>query len=43
MATFEPPDGFAKDFCGRCGSALWARSTAGDPEVRFVRLGSFDG
>jgi hypothetical protein len=42
VATFDPPDGFAKDFCSRCGSALWARSPAGEPEVRFVRLGAFD-
>jgi hypothetical protein len=41
VAVYQPAEGFAKDFCGRCGSALWARNPA-DPEMRFVRLGAFD-
>ena len=42
MTAYQPEDGFAKDFCGHCGSALWARNPA-DVEMRFVRLGAFDG
>ncbi len=42
VRAYEPPDGFAKDFCGGCGSALWARNPA-DRDQLFVRLGSFDG
>jgi hypothetical protein len=42
VAAYQPEDGFAKDFCGRCGSALWARNPV-DTEMRFVRLGAFDG
>jgi hypothetical protein len=41
VESFEPAEGFAKDFCGRCGSALWSRDPA-DPDVRGVRLGAFD-
>jgi hypothetical protein len=42
VRAYEPPDGFAKMFCGACGSALWSRSQD-DPEVMSVRLGAFDG
>jgi len=42
VRAYEPPDGFAKDFCGACGSALWARNPA-DPRHLAVRLGTFDG
>jgi hypothetical protein len=42
VRTYRPPDGFAKVFCGACGGALWAESPD-DPEVRAVRLGTFDG
>jgi hypothetical protein len=41
LRAWKPEDGSAKVFCSVCGSALWAES-AGDPEVRFVRLGSLD-
>jgi hypothetical protein len=41
VRAYEPPDGFAKMFCGTCGSALWSRSRD-DPEVMSVRLGVFD-
>ncbi|MBD0328607.1 MAG: GFA family protein [Thermoleophilia bacterium] len=41
VASFRPPDGFAKEFCSRCGSALWSRSPD-DPAVVGVRLGAFD-
>ena len=41
VRAFEPPGGFAKEFCGRCGSALWARDPA-DPDQLWVRLGAFD-
>ena len=42
VSSYEPPDGFAKDFCSACGSALWSRSPD-DPNVRSVRLGALDG
>jgi hypothetical protein len=42
IRAYLPPDGFAKDFCGRCGSALWARNPA-DPGQVAVRLGAVDG
>jgi hypothetical protein len=41
VRSYEPPDGFAKDFCGACGSALWSRNP-NDPEQLGVRLGAFD-
>ena len=42
VRAFEPPDGFAKLFCGECGSALFSRSRE-DPDVMGVRLGVLDG
>lgn len=41
VRCWEPGDGWAKCFCGTCGSALWSR----DPEsgAMGVRLGAFDG
>ena len=42
VRTYQPPDGFAKDFCGSCGSALWARNPA-DAAQLGVRLGAIDG
>jgi hypothetical protein len=41
IRTFEPPDGYPKVFCSRCGGALWSRDRA-SPEPRSVRLGVFD-
>jgi len=41
IAAYEPPDGFHKVFCSRCGSALWSRHPE-DPEILSVRLGAFD-
>ncbi len=41
VRSFEPPDGFAKDFCSACGGALWSRDPQ-DPNVIGVRLGTFD-
>jgi hypothetical protein len=41
VRSYQPPDGFAKDFCGECGSALWSRNPA-DPDTVSVRLGAFD-
>ena len=41
VRSYRPEDGFAKDFCSRCGPALWSR----DPdsgEVAGVRFGAFD-
>jgi hypothetical protein len=42
VRSYEPDDGFVKDFCGSCGSALWARNPA-DADHVAVRLGAFDG
>jgi hypothetical protein len=42
VKSYRPPDGFAKDFCSECGSALWSRDPASG-EISGVRLGSFDG
>ena len=42
LASFDPPDGFAKVFCSACGSALYGRSPD-DPDVISVRLGAVDG
>jgi hypothetical protein len=33
--------GYLKVFCSNCGSALWAQHPD-DPEVRGIRLGTFD-
>ena len=41
IRSFVPDDGFAKEFCSACGSALWARSPD-DPDVVAVRMGAFD-
>lgn len=41
LSTFTPPDGAAKVFCSRCGSALWSHFPE-SPEPRGVRMGSFD-
>ena len=42
LRDWAPPGGFAKAFCGECGSAVIAR----DPETKepkIVRLGAIDG
>jgi hypothetical protein len=41
VRAYEPPDGFPKEFCSACGSALWSVDP-GDRQVRSVRLGAFD-
>jgi hypothetical protein len=41
IRSYEPADGFAKDFCSGCGSALWSRDPQ-NPDVVSVRLGAFD-
>jgi hypothetical protein len=41
VTAYEPPDGFHKLFCSRCGSALWSRHPE-DPAILSVRLGAFD-
>jgi hypothetical protein len=41
VRVYRPEDGFLKEFCSVCGSALWSRSPD-DPEVVSVRLGTFD-
>jgi hypothetical protein len=42
VRAWQPPDGFAKEFCSICGSHLWSRSPD-DPEALGVRLGAIDG
>ena len=42
VRSYQPDDGFAKEFCGSCGSALWSCHPT-DPDVIGVRLGAFDG
>ena len=41
IRSFVPDEGFAKEFCSACGSALWARNPQ-DPDVVAVRMGAFD-
>jgi len=41
VRSYAPQDGFAKEFCSACGSALWSRHPE-DPDVISVRLGTFD-
>jgi hypothetical protein len=41
ISAFKPEDGFPKEFCSRCGSALWSRNPE-NPEALGVRMGSFD-
>ena len=41
VREYHPADGWAKAFCGECGSALWSRSPD-DPGLRSVRLGVLD-
>jgi hypothetical protein len=42
VRAWEPERGWAKAFCGDCGSALWSQSPE-DPQLKAVRLGAFDG
>ena len=41
IRAYEPPGGFAKEFCSACGSALWSRNPD-DSEVGGIRMGAFD-
>ena len=41
LREWKPDDGFAKVFCGECGSGLWSESPD-DAEIKAVRLGAFD-
>ena len=41
VRSYDPPDGFSKAFCSRCGSALWS-TDPDDSDVISVRLGAFD-
>ena len=40
VRSYQPPDGFAKEFCSVCGSSLWSRK---DDTIMGVRLGVLDG
>jgi hypothetical protein len=41
VREYAPADGWAKCFCGVCGSALWSRDPGSG--AMSVRLGAFDG
>jgi hypothetical protein len=41
VRAFEPEDGFPKEFCSACGSALWSRNPD-NPDALSVRMGAFD-
>ena len=41
VRAFEPEDGFPKEFCSACGSALWSRNPE-NPDALSVRMGAFD-
>jgi len=41
VRAFEPEDGFPKEFCSACGSALWSRNPD-NSDALSVRLGAFD-
>ena len=42
LESWDPEGGFAKIFCGACGSALFGRPPDGE-EITLVRLGVIDG
>jgi hypothetical protein len=42
LASWDPPDGFAKVFCSACGSALFGVAPGSD-EISLVRMGVIDG
>ena len=42
LREYRPDGGWAKVFCGECGSSLWSRSPD-DPPRMGVRFGAFDG
>jgi hypothetical protein len=42
LRAWRPEDGSAKFFCSACGAHMWSQDP-NDPEIRSVRLGSFDG
>jgi hypothetical protein len=41
VRAYEPEDGFPKEFCSACGSALWSRNPE-NPDALGVRMGAFD-
>ena len=41
LRAWRPEDGAAKYFCSVCGAHMWSQDP-NDPEIRAVRLGSFD-
>jgi hypothetical protein len=42
VRSFRLEDGFAKEFCSVCGSALWSRDSESGA-ISGVRLGTLDG
>jgi hypothetical protein len=41
VQSWMPPEGWAKSFCGECGSQLFS-THPDDPELVAVRLGALD-
>lgn len=41
LREYRPEEGWAKVFCGECGSSLWSKSPD-EPGLLAVRLGAFD-
>jgi hypothetical protein len=41
LRAWRPEDGAAKYFCSVCGAHMWSQDP-NDPEIRAVRLGTFD-
>ena len=41
VRAWQPPRGFAKEFCASCGAHLWSRDPS-SREVFSVRMGAFD-
>ena len=41
VRAWQPPDGFAKEFCMSCGTQLWSRDPRSG-EVFSVRMSAFD-
>jgi len=41
VRSWQPEEGFAKDFCGECGAHLWSREPA-TGEIFSVRMAAFE-
>jgi hypothetical protein len=41
VRSWQPPDGFAKDFCADCGAHLWSRNSE-TGEIASIRMAAFE-